>query len=103
MDLEMAARLAEHLRLNAGYAYLDAKIIASDIGLVGQRPSDVPRSAFSLVATMDGGAWGWADADVLIGVRNQGRGPGLRIRIGYPATRRWISALTTDGGSCSLR
>ena len=76
VDLEMAARLAEHLRLNAGYAYLDAKIIASDIGLVGQRPSDVPRSAFSLVATMDGGAWGWADADVLIGVRNQGERPG---------------------------
>ena len=76
VDLELSARLFEHLKLNAGYAYLDAKIIASDIGLVGQRPSDVPRNAFSLVATLDGGAWGWTDADALVAIRNQGERPG---------------------------
>lgn len=76
VDLELSAHLSEHLKVNAGYAYLEARIIASDIGLVGQRPSDVPRNAFTLFATLGGGAWGWADADLLVGIRNQGERPG---------------------------
>lgn len=71
-ELELTGRPFENLRVQAGYAFLDAEITRSNNGDQGLRPLNVPRHAAAAFATLDGAAFGLPAADLSAGVRHVG-------------------------------